>query len=647
MVTQTKNNSNRQRDLLPMILLLLLGFALRVWRLDAIALRGDEGFTMIVWLESLRDVLGPMAGTEPHPPVAVLSIFGWTRLVGETEFAARYLSVLAGTVTIAALYGMGRQLLDRQTGVLAAFLWAINPYQIWFAQDLRSNALWIAFSAVATLALLRVLRSPRRAGMWVLYAIMMALGLYTFYLELFVLAAHNLFALFEIIKRRLRLHTWVIVQAGIGALLAPWFLQPRLYSGGYSPTAGPVNLPWTFQAFVFGETLPAPLQSMPQQPELGGLAAWLAIGLIAAGLIIIWRYQERSTALFVTLYALLPVALLAAVEWISRSGYYRPRYAASSTPGWVLILALGIITASRQIDRHGLKRMVTGAAVIGITLICMLGLWDYYLVPAYAKAPPWRDLMEAFDAQVYPGDLIIRNYPDQSFEYYYHGEADVVLLPADPEVDPIPELENLADQYETIWFVPQPSVWDSDQVVGGWLNDHRQMVSEQFAGSFHLQQFAAYEASPDEVINPINVRFGDFVTLVGCRMTPIDVGSLHPGDTITIELFWQPEQQTDIDLTVFMHLIGPPQADGSPLWTAGDHPPQYGRSSTTAWPVETLLRDPYLLVIPESAPAGTYTVTVGFYDPASGERVEDVSPGDGLIGPGALRLFEVVLEPEP
>jgi len=646
MVTQTKNNLFNRWGWLPVLLLLLLGFALRVWRLDASSLRGDEGFTMIVWLESLRDVLGPMAGTEPHPPAAVLSIYGWTRLAGETEFAARYLSVLAGTVTIAALYGMGQLLLDRQAGFLAAFLWAINPYQIWFAQDLRSNALWIAFSAVATLALLRALRSPRRAGMWTLYAIMMTLGLYTFYLELFVLAAHNLFALIQIIKRRLKLRTWVIVQAGIGALLAPWFLQPRLYSGGYSPTAGPVNLPWTFQAFVFGETLPAPLQSMPQQPELGGLAAWLAVGLIAAGLIAIWRYRERPAALFVTLYALLPVALLAAVEWILKSGYYRPRYAASSTPGWVLILALGIVTASRQIDRRWLKQTVTGISVIGITLITLLGLWNYYLVPAYAKSPPWRDLMAAFDAQVYPGDLIIRNYPDQSFEYYYHGAAEAVLLPADPDVDPIPALESLAVQYRTIWFVPQPSVWDPDQAVGRWLNDHRQMVSDQFVGSFHLQQFSAYEASPDDVINATGVRFGDFALLAGYRTTPIEVDALHPGDTLTIELFWQPEQQVDTDLTVFMHLIGPPQADGSPLWAAGDHPPQYGRSNTTAWPVGALLHDPYQLVIPQDAPAGTYTVAVGFYNPTSGERVEEVSPGDGLIGPGAVRLFEVQIEPD-
>jgi hypothetical protein len=641
MVTQTKNKMIDRRDLLPMILLLLLGFALRVWRLDASSLRGDEGFTMIVWLESLNKVLGPMAGTEPHPPAAVLSIYGWTRLVGETEFAARYLSVLAGAVTIAAIYGMGRNLLDRQTGFLAAFLWAINPYQIWFAQDLRSNALWIAFSAVATLALLRALRSPRRAGTWLLYMIMMTLGLYTFYLELFVLAAHNLYALFEIIRRRLKLRTWVVVQAGIGALLAPWFLQPRLYSGGYSPTAGPVNLPWTFQSFVFGETLPSPFQSMPQQPELGGLAAWLAVGLIAAGMIVIWRYRERSAALFVTLYALLPVILLSAVEWILKSGYYRPRYAASSTPGWVLILALGIVTVSRQIDRRWLKRTVTGMTVIGITLIYLLGLWNYYLVPAYAKAPPWRDLMAAFDEQVYRGDLVIRNYPDQSFEYYYHNAAEAVLLPADPEVDPIPELERLAGQYGTIWFVPQPSIWDPDQVVGGWLAENRQMVSEEFIGTFHVQQFASYEASPDEVIHTTGVHFGDFALLEGYRTMPIEVDTLHPGDTLTIELFWQPEQQTDIDLTVFMHLIGPPQTDGNPLWAAGDHPPQNGRSNTTVWQVGTLLRDPYQLVIPESALAGTYTVAVGFYDPVGGGRIEDVSPGDGLIGPGALRLFEL------
>src|SRR5687768_16632415 len=102
------------------MLILLAGFVLRVWQLDAQAQSGDEAFSILNWTRvSLSHLFGKTAIADPQPPATLLSLYIWVRLVGDTEFAARMLSVLASTVTIASSYALGRQLLGRRAALLA------------------------------------------------------------------------------------------------------------------------------------------------------------------------------------------------------------------------------------------------------------------------------------------------------------------------------------------------------------------------------------------------------------------------------------------------------------------------------------------------------------------------------------------------
>jgi hypothetical protein len=102
-----------------------------------------------------------------------------------------------------------------------------------------------------------------------------------------------------------------------------------------------------------------------------------------------------------------------------------------------------------------------------------------------------------------------------------------------------------------------------------------------------------------------------------------------PGDEVTIELYLLPATQSETSLTVFTHLLGPTRPDGSILWAQDDHPPHNWRADTTTWEADVLLRDVYQIVIPLDASPGEYTLTTGFYDPATGERL----PLEGVDAP--------------
>src|SRR5690606_8395628 len=97
------------RDWRLAIVFILVGFALRLFRLDAQALTGDEAFTIVNWTRlPLSTVFSTIALIDPQPPATMLTIIGWIRVVGDSVFAARMLSALAGTITLAAAYALGR-----------------------------------------------------------------------------------------------------------------------------------------------------------------------------------------------------------------------------------------------------------------------------------------------------------------------------------------------------------------------------------------------------------------------------------------------------------------------------------------------------------------------------------------------------------
>src|SRR5207248_10109343 len=102
----------------------------------------------------------------------------------------------------AASYILSLRLLGRRPALLAALLIALNPFQVWYAQDIRSYALWIGFSALTLTALVRAFQRPSNRSYWLAYILLAVLSAYTFYLEVFVFIAHNLYALIHIIRDR-------------------------------------------------------------------------------------------------------------------------------------------------------------------------------------------------------------------------------------------------------------------------------------------------------------------------------------------------------------------------------------------------------------------------------------------------------------
>ncbi len=127
----------------------------------------------------------------------------------------------------------------------------------------------------------------------------------------------------------------------------------------------------------------------------------------------------------------------------------------------------------------------------------------------------------------------------------------------------------------------------------------------------------------------------DKVTTFDDRLGLILADHKVEGDTLELTLEWQLQAAIAEDLTVFVHLYGPDgqlvaQADGYPL---------RGLSPFWLWEPGRTLRDQRSLTWPADAPVGNYTVAVGVYDSATGDRLPAVdASGEPLPDNAAVVL---------
>ncbi|MBN1963646.1 MAG: glycosyltransferase family 39 protein, partial [Anaerolineae bacterium] len=112
---------------------ILLAFALRLLRLDGVALRGDEAFTIQYWPVGWNAALD-LVGTDPHPWGAY-ALFGlWRGVFGDGVWIMRLLPALLSLPGVVGTYGLARSLFgSRCAGRIAALLYAVHPFLIWHA----------------------------------------------------------------------------------------------------------------------------------------------------------------------------------------------------------------------------------------------------------------------------------------------------------------------------------------------------------------------------------------------------------------------------------------------------------------------------------------------------------------------------------
>jgi uncharacterized membrane protein len=259
---------------------LWVAFALRVCRLGDQNIWWDEGLAIWAVRHSFVGTTLWTAG-DVHPPLYFWLLWPWVRLAGESEFAARYLTVMVAMLTVAAMVPLGRRLGGRAVGAAALWLLALSRFYVWWSQEMRMYALAALGATLSFYFLARIVSGNTNGGQpqrgqpqggqlqglplhpapgqpqgrnrrgcpyvgWVLATVA---ALYTLYFSALLLVVQNLYVFVVGLRRADRWalwRRWLLAQGVALALWAPWLALalPRMRS--WSVVQEPVSPGFAF-----------------------------------------------------------------------------------------------------------------------------------------------------------------------------------------------------------------------------------------------------------------------------------------------------------------------------------------------------------------------------------------------------------------
>lgn len=613
------------RTLAAVVVLVIVGFALRLHQIGAVSFRGDEAFTILNWIEPplATTIASDIPTADPQPLLAYVVFHIWGHLFGTDETVVRLLPALIGTLIIPVMYALGRRIAGWRLGLLAAAFATVHPFLIWHAQDARNYALWATFSALALWLGLRAVESQRWRDR-ILYVAAATAAAYLYYLELFFIATLTLYVVLRYHRQRPVILNWLATLTVIGLLLAPWYLQPRLLSGGgYSGTAGtfdPVQIiTWFLPSLMFGRTLPTAFMQ-----ALGPL---ILLVLLAGG-VLLWRCN-RWYALLLGMLSTLPLLMLSVVAL--RLNVFTPRYVLASSAAFMLLTGMAIIGINAWQPYSRIKRIGSAVFMVAVATIIGISLNNHYGDFDYTKAPDWRGLTTYLHAVVQPDDLVIQTAADEAFTYYYRDFTDIERLPANP-IQSDDEITGILDAdrsaYDSLWLVASPPAgWANAQTGRDWLDSHMQLIRSLDINGLPVRQYMDWDVTPAHFNAEPAAVFDDVAHLLHVEILA------YPGPELTVLTYWQAINPTNDNVKAFAHLT---TEDSALPLAQDDQYMQDGRIDTTNWQPGKIYRDVYHIPV-QGLLSGDYVLRIGLYHPETGERIiTDRGSDSYTVGPITL-----------
>ncbi len=569
------------RTTLIALLLTVVAFALRLYLLGYQELRGDEGFSWNYIQGSPVSIAQRIIREgDPQPPLHYWLLWAWSRLNGDSEFALRFPSVFFSTLLVPLMYQIGRRFWRTEIGLLAALITALQPQQIWLAQDVRNMYMLALVGLLGTLWLLPALLQRGGIKNWLGYAACGLLAMYSHYYAIFALVAQGAYVLEAGSTARQALR-WLSAGAVIVLSVVPWavIILP-VYAGGQ--LAAPGNLEFVnYTSRVFGEVFAGPAFPSTMRNILAVILGGAA--LIALLARIPWRLYLAAGVIvpFIGIYAV-----------VGLRSTFNAYYFVFAFPALYFLLANSLFIVGQRARWPGV------GLLIALLAVCAIGLSNYYFDPRYSRTRGLREAVQYITRHAQPDDTFLANFPDPVQGYYLrHLDLPYDMLPLEPNFDPgrvNAALERL--EQRRLWFIPvRAAQWDHDGYVESRLEDTVLLLDDQRYAATRLMLFA-----PPDQATPLNATFADGVELIGYALAP---------DRLT--LVWRATGIPSRDYTVFAHALA---ADGS-LVAQHDAPPT---PTTSHWRTGQIILDVHEFTIPTGQPL---TLTAGLYRPDTGERL--------------------------
>lgn len=403
-------------------LVFLLGTFLRFYKLGDKGLWGDEIWTAqrsiqapATILREYLDLPGPFYYLLAH---GSLAIFG----LDHAEFAVRFPSAVAGSLTILAIYLLIRRLDSKIESIIGAALLACSPYQVWYSQEARFYAWTTLLSVLSMYCILCVLKQPQRHIFWICFVFVSLLNLYNQPLPAaIVLGSQTLYASLHILTNIDKVKQ--ILKLGISLItVAAGYIPPviaKMVTSGWMGNYANLS---ASERFFYGpgnilSDLTSACIQMFNYLSTEWPGNWLFLGLFLIGIASFVQYRRLDRLAF----GLIPFILTLLIFVLGRPlGGFGVRYVLFLQPLYLSGVASGItfsaMIAGCLLRKHMCKkpalygntmeRFQSGATIIITSVLILTSLLTVGKSYRQAKSNDWRAIANYLDRHIQPGDVI-------------------------------------------------------------------------------------------------------------------------------------------------------------------------------------------------------------------------------------------------
>jgi Dolichyl-phosphate-mannose-protein mannosyltransferase len=606
------------------VLFILLAFGLRLLNAEMFSFWTDEGLTPLRSGYTVPEILSNQViiqegvTNDTHPPFFFLILHFSRMVLGETDFAFRYPSLLASVLLLPLLAKMGQRMGGRRLGMVVALLTAVNPLQIWYANEARMYTLAVLLVTAASYVLWRLLAQANTVGKLptpmlvrhlLLYIVLAGLAFYTHYFAVFLIMGQAVFWVLLLWRQgHKRLLAGTAVLALLIALPLIPFTIPRLF------TAAEANY-YTVSPWII-------LQDVVRFFALGRTADFQASGIIllnvGAFLLLLaglWHLKRGWQPLFLLIWLLVvPVGLIIG-SLVFKPMYQGVRHIMLGSPAFLLLLAWGILflrecwlRAKKQPRLLWGLGLMAGLAVVTVGPIISL---NNYYNGRFGK-DDFRSLIEFVEARAGDNDVIVYNNAILlPLHEHYQQRADLAvtaspIYPKYANSSPA-QLTELSQKYDRIWFVTDPPAdgRDANGTVQQWLDTNLLLLGSTFFEANTVEvRVRVYDTRATNVTTlptngrSLNIQWPNYPQLVGMAW---QVAEPVTQPAIWVDLFWQGEPPSETAGLLFQ-LAG---ADGRLDWQKTEATVSLNNQS---WLPNSINRRSYVISLPNGTPPGRYTM---------------------------------------
>lgn len=384
-----------------MFLIILAGSLLRLPSLQHESLWFDE---LASWFRSNSPDIGTtlelIRGNVQSPAYEIL-LFLVQKYLGDSEFALRFPSAVAGVLAIPMIYLLGAQLYSYREGLIAAALMAVAWSPIYYSQEARCYSFLLLFSILTSYLWISMTRAFRRGdgpsyktvGSYIASATVCA---YLHYFGLYLIALQGLAAGAILVRKPRALVKINLIYLLLALLYLPWIPVMLEDLGRERFWAEPPEMS-SFAAylkFLFND-------STLSIAVLAGSYLYLLIRSLKVRGCRVLRIDLLSPGALLPLWLVVPF-IGAFIKSVLSTPALVFRYLIISLPAAYILLSRAIT----QLPFTARRQMAVALMLIGLFLGELVFVKHYYSLP---HKPQWREAVEYIverDA-LYENSLII------------------------------------------------------------------------------------------------------------------------------------------------------------------------------------------------------------------------------------------------